>query len=216
MPTLPKQAACYRTTGFLAVACEIHTPGQFPPAVNGHLIILHLPNTQPESAVRESAGTCMCGTCVYRIPAIWGQQGEACPITLHLLPWAPKEGRAEHSCWGAQPEAIGTTLGLGSTPERGESSRQRRVLYEGDPRRTLGTSPGSQHRILGWTVITESVAEAEGAFHVQYQPQTPSTSGWSIPSPLTSFARPWSPMVWQTRASSCSVRCPQLPTPSSS
>lgn len=128
MPTLPKQAACYRTTGFLAVACEIHMPGQFPPAVNGHLIILHLPNAQPESAVRESAGTCMCGTCVYRIPVIRGQQGGACPITLPLLPWAPKEGRAEHSCWGqgvgAQPEAMGTTHGLGGRPREAREGRE--------------------------------------------------------------------------------------------
>ena len=146
---------------------------------------------------------------------------KAGPIPSHcpLLPWAPKEGRAEHSCQGhsqmlwAQP--LGWAVGLGR-PERGDSSRQRRVLREGGPRRTLSTSPGSQHRILDQTVTTESVSEGEGVFQAWHQLQRPRPLGRSIPSPLTSFARPWSPMLWQTRASSCSGRWPLMPTPSSS
>ena len=161
----------------------------------------------------------MCGTCVYGIPAVQGQQGGAHPITLPPPPWVPKEGRAEHSCRGhsqmlwAPP--LGWAVGLGR-PERGESSRQRSILREGGPRRTLSTSPGSQHRISGQTVTTESASEGEGVFQAWHQPQRPSPLRQYVPSPLTSFARPWSPMLWQTRASSSSVRWPLLPTPSSS
>lgn len=44
------------------------------------------------------------------------------------------------------------------------------------------------------------------------------TSHWqcSILVPLTSFLSSWSPMLWQTTASSCSLRWPLLPTPSAS
>ena len=50
------------------------------------------------------------------------------PLTLPLLPWARKEGRAEHSCWGqgvgAQPEAMGTTHGLGGRPREAREGRE--------------------------------------------------------------------------------------------
>ena len=113
----------------------------------------------------------------------------------------------------AQP--LGWAVGLGR-PERGESSRQRGIPREGGPRRTVSTSPGSQHRILGQTVMTESVSEGEGIFQARHQSQRPRPLGQYVPSPLTSFTRPWSPVLWQTRASSSSVRWPLMPTPSSS